>query len=158
MLNIEGFLKNENRLAFEVASELIEKPKISMMVVLFPILLINFIGDSRIYKYKVEFFLKEYMFLKNLVSSLLKEESLSDDELKKRLESILFKEAKYKELYNYQISEALSIKDYIYEHKIEKVMREKEIITLKSTISILSLEGDSLESSLKLLKILEKRM
>ncbi|MGL5089326.1 MAG: hypothetical protein ACRC6Z_07780, partial [Cetobacterium sp.] len=103
MLNIEEFLKKENRLAFEVASELIEKPKISMMVMLFPILLINFIGDSRVYKYKIEFFLKEYMFLKNLVSSLLKEEILSEYEFKKRLQSILFKESKYEELYNYQI-------------------------------------------------------
>ncbi|MGL6023859.1 MAG: hypothetical protein ACRC0F_04520, partial [Cetobacterium sp.] len=107
MQNTEEFLKREKDLALEVAFELIEKPKISMMVVLFPILLIDFIRDSRVYKYKVEFFLKEYMFLKNLVVSFLKEGFFSDDELKIQLKKELFKESKYENLYCLQIEECL---------------------------------------------------
>ncbi|MGL5355641.1 MAG: hypothetical protein ACRDAQ_03695 [Cetobacterium sp.] len=158
MQNTEEFLKREKDLALEVAFELIEKPKISMMVVLFPILLIDFIRDSRVYKYKVEFFLKEYMFLKNLVVSFLKEGFFSDDELKIQLKKELFKESKYENLYCLQIEECLSIKNYIFLEVDEKIMRKKELKTLKHTIDILSLKGDSFESGLKLLKILESRM
>ncbi|MGL5984801.1 MAG: hypothetical protein ACRCZ1_06020, partial [Cetobacterium sp.] len=75
VLNVEDFLKKENKRAFGIGNELIEKPKLSMMVVVFPILLINFIQDSRIYRYKKEFFIKEYMFLKNIVVQFLTEKS-----------------------------------------------------------------------------------
>ncbi|MGL6066300.1 MAG: hypothetical protein ACRC0R_04410 [Cetobacterium sp.] len=158
MQNTDEFLKREKKLALEVAFELIEKPKISMMVVLFPILLIDFIRDSRVYKYKVEFFLKEYMFLKNLVVSFLKKGFFSDDELKIELKKELFKESKYENLYYLQIEECLMIKNYIFLEVDEKIMRREELKTLKHTIDILSLKGDSFESGLKLLKILESRM
>lgn len=158
MQNTEEFLEREKDLALEVAFELIEKPKISMMVVLFPILLIDFIRDSRVYKYKVEFFLKEYMFLKNLVVSFLKEGFFSDDELKIELKKKLLKELKYEKLYNLQIEECLAIKNYIFLEVDEKIMRREELKTLKHTIDILGLKGDNFESSLKLLKILESRI
>ena len=151
---IDKFLEKETRLALEVASKLIEKPKISMMVVIFPFLLINFIGDLRIYRYKREFFLKEYMFLKKIVCELLKEKEFLDSELKERLERVLVKETRYKELYCSQIEEGIAIKKYLTGESDEVFMRSKEVETLKKTIEVLNLKGDALETSQKLLYIL----
>ncbi|MGL4868364.1 MAG: hypothetical protein ACRC5F_06225 [Cetobacterium sp.] len=157
VLNIEEFMKNENKRAFEIANELIEKPKISMMVVIFPILLINFIQDSRVYRYKKEFFIKEYMFLKNIVVQFLTEKSdISESEFLFKLENSLSKNFKYKNIYEAQIDEALSLKRYIFGENSETFMRDKEIITLNRTIESLELKDESLETSLELLSILKK--
>ncbi|MGL5918250.1 MAG: hypothetical protein ACRCYM_03290 [Cetobacterium sp.] len=157
VLNVEDFLKKENKRAFQIGNELIEKPKLSMMVVVFPILLINFIQDSRIYRYKKEFFIKEYMFLKNIVIQFLTEKSdILESEFLLKLENSLSKNLKHKNIYDAQIDEALSIRNYIAGEKSENIMREKEVVTLNRTIESLELKGDSLETSLKLLNILKK--
>ncbi|WP_293721386.1 hypothetical protein [uncultured Cetobacterium sp.] len=153
-IKTEDFLERETALALKVATKLIEKPKISMMVVIFPFLLINFIQDLRIYRYKREFFLKEYLFLKKTICELLKEKELSDTELEERIESIIVKDNKYSELYRCQIDEGIAIKKYLTGERDEMFMRSKEIETLKRTIEILKLNGDALETSQKLLNIL----
>ncbi|MGL5760729.1 MAG: hypothetical protein ACRCXS_04895, partial [Cetobacterium sp.] len=66
MQNIDIFIEEEKKRAIEISNEIIEKPRISMMVVVFPFLLINYIQELRIYRYKKEFFLKEYLFLKRI--------------------------------------------------------------------------------------------
>lgn len=151
---IDKFLEKETKLALEVASKLIEKPKVSIMVVVFPFLLINFIQELRIYRYKREFFLKEYLFLKRLVCDFLNADNLLDDELEKRLENVLVKDEKYKELYCCQIKEGMAIKRYLSGESEEVSIRFKEIETLKKTIEVLDLKGDALETSQRLLNIL----
>ncbi|MGL4971295.1 MAG: hypothetical protein ACRC45_06745, partial [Cetobacterium sp.] len=103
---------------------------------------------------KREFFLKEYMFLKKIVCELLKEKEFLDSELKERLERMLVKEERYKELYCSQIEEGIAIKKYLTGESDEVFMRSKEVETLKKTIEVLNLKGDALETSQKLLYIL----
>ena len=158
MQNIDIFMEKEKKRAIEISSEIIEKPKISMMVVIFPFLLINFIQELRVYRYKKEFFLKEYLYLKNVVIDLLKNGYLAQEELKEKIEEALIKNEEYLEFYKYQIQEALSIRDYIFQEKNEKIMRLKEIETLKKWMDIFKLEGDNLEVSLKLLNILNNKI
>ena len=158
MQNIDIFMEEEKKRAIEISSEIIEKPKISMMVVIFPFLLINFIQELRVYRYKKEFFLKEYLYLKNLVIDLLKNGYSAQEELKEKIEESLIKNGEYLEFYKYQIQEALSIRDYIFQEKSEKVMRLKEIETLKKWMDIFKLEGDNLEVSLKLLNVLNNKI
>lgn len=152
MKNIEEFMLEEKKRAINISDKIIDKPKISMMVVIFPFLLINFIQELRIYRYKKEFFLKEYLYLKNLVVKFLKNKPESD--LRKVLEKELIKDEKYLEFYEYQIQEALSIKKYIYQEENEENMRAKEIDTIKKIIEIFKLDGDKLDVTLKLLKVI----
>ncbi|MDX8336702.1 MULTISPECIES: hypothetical protein [Cetobacterium] len=152
MKNIEEFMLEEKKRAINISDKIIDKPKISMMVVIFPFLLINFIQELRIYRYKKEFFLKEYLYLKNLVVKFLKNKPESD--LRKVLEKELIKDEKYLEFYECQIQEALSIKKYIYQEENEENMRAKEIDTIKKIIEIFKLDGDKLDVTLKLLKVI----
>lgn len=62
MQNVDIFIEEEKKRAIDISNEIIEKPKLSMMVVIFPFLLINYIQELRVYRYKKEFFLKEYLF------------------------------------------------------------------------------------------------
>ncbi|MGL4211030.1 MAG: hypothetical protein ACRCRT_05745, partial [Cetobacterium somerae] len=86
MQNVDIFIEEEKKRAIEISNEIIEKPKISMMVVIFPFLLINYIQELRVYRYKKEFFLKEYLFLKNMVVDLLKEGYSSSEKIKIEIE------------------------------------------------------------------------
>ena len=154
MQNVDIFIEEEKKRAVEISNEIIEKPKISMMVVIFPFILINFIQKLRVYRYKKEFFLKEYLYLKKIVTDLLKNGCSNQQELKEKIESFLIIDEKYIEFYEYQIQEALTIRDYIFQEKSEKIMRLKEIETLKKWMDIFKSEGDNLEVSLKLLNVL----
>ncbi|MEG2256179.1 MAG: hypothetical protein RSA05_07165 [Cetobacterium sp.] len=158
MQNVDIFIEEEKKRAIEISNEIIEKPKVSMMVVIFPFLLINYIQELRVYRYKKEFFLKEYLFLKNMVVDLLKEGYSSSEKIKIEIEKLLIKDEKYLEFYKYQIQEALSIKKYIFQEESEKIMRLKEIETLKKWMDIFEVDEESLGVSLKLFKTLNNKI
>lgn len=158
MQNIDIFIEEEKKRAIEISNEIIEKPRISMMVVVFPFLLINYIQELRIYRYKKQFFLKEYLFLKRITVDLLKKGYLSSEKIKTQIEKVLIKDEKYLEFYRYQIQEALSIKKYLFQEESEKIMRLKEIETLKKWIDVFEVDKESLEVSLKLLKALKNKI
>lgn len=149
MQNVDNFIEEEKRRAIEISNEVIEKPKISMMIVIFPFLLINYIQELRVYRYKKEFFIKEYLFLKKIVVHLLKEGYFSSEKIK---------DEKYLEFYRCQIQEAISIKKYILQEESEKVMRLKEIETLKKWMDIFEADEESLGVSLKLLRTLNNKI
>lgn len=158
MQNIDIFIEEEKKRAIKISNEIIEKPKISVMVIMFPFLLINYIQELRVYRYKKEFFIKEYLFLKKIVVNLLKEGYSSSEKIKKQIETILIKDEKYLEFYKCQIQEALSIKNYIFQEESEKVMRLKEIETLKKWIDMFEVDKESLGVSLKLFETLKDKI
>ncbi|WP_297434440.1 hypothetical protein [uncultured Cetobacterium sp.] len=158
MQNVDNFIEEEKRRAIEISNEVIEKPKISMMIVIFPFLLINYIQELRVYRYKKEFFIKEYLFLKKIVVHLLKEGYFSSEKIKDEIEKLLIKDEKYLEFYRCQIQEAISIKKYILQEESEKVMRLKEIETLKKWMDIFEVDEESLGVSLKLLRTLNNKI
>ncbi len=158
MQNIDTFMEMEKKRAIEISNEILEKPKVSMLVVIFPFLLINFIQELRVYRYKREFFIKEYLYLKRVVTDIIKKGYSSTESLKNEIETILIKDEKYMEFYNCQIQEALSIRDYIFQEGSEKYMRVKEIETLRRWIDTFEVEENSLEVSFKLFKILSSKI
>lgn len=72
MQNIDIFIEKERKRAIEISNEVVEKPKVSMMIVVFPFLLINYIQELRVYRYKKEFFIKEYLYLKIMMVNIIK--------------------------------------------------------------------------------------
>lgn len=158
MQNIDTFMEMEKKRAVEISNEILEKPKVSMLVVIFPFLLINFIQELRVYRYKREFFIKEYLYLKRVVTDIIKKGYSSTESLKNEIETILIKDEKYMEFYSYQIQEALSIRDYIFQEGSEKYMRVKEIETLRRWIDTFEVEENGLEVSFKLFKILSSKI
>lgn len=158
MQNIDIFIEKERKRAIEISNEVIEKPKVSMMIVVFPFLLINYIQELRVYRYKKEFFIKEYLYLKNMMVNILKEGYFSTEEIRFQIEKNLIKNEKYLEFYEYQIQEALAIKGYIFQEESEQAMRLKEIETLKKWIDVFEVNKESLEVSLKLLQTLKNKM
>lgn len=157
MQNIDIFIEKERR-AIEISNEVVEKPKVSMMIVVFPFFLINYIQELRVYRYKKEFFIKEYLYLKIMMVNILKEGYFSTEEIKLQIEKNLIKNEKYLEFYEYQIQEALAIKGYIFQEENEQAMRLKEIETLKKWIDVFEVDKESLEVSLKLLQTLKNKM
>lgn len=158
MQNIDIFIEKERKRAIEISNEVVEKPKVSMMIVVFPFLLINYIQELRVYRYKKEFFIKEYLYLKIMTVNILKEGYFSTEEIKLQIEKNLIKNEKYLEFYEYQIQEALAIKGYIFQEENEQAMRLKEIETLKKWIDVFEVDKESLEVSLKLLQTLKNKM
>lgn len=158
MQNIDIFIEKERKRAIEISNEVVEKPKVSMMIVVFPFLLINYIQELRVYRYKKEFFIKEYLYLKIMTVNILKEGYFSTEEIKLQIEKNLIKNEKYLEFYEYQIQEALAIKGYIFQEENEQAMRLKEIETLKKWIDEFEVDKESLEVSLKLLQTLKNKM
>lgn len=158
MQNIDTFMEMEKKRAIEISNEILEKPKVSMLVVIFPFLLINFIQELRVYRYKREFFIKEYLYLKRVVTDIIKKGYSSTESLKNEIETILIKDEKYMEFYSCQIQEALSIRDYIFQVGSEKYMRVKEIETLRRWIDTFEVEENGLEVSFKLFKILSSKI
>lgn len=158
MQNIDIFIEKERKRAIEISNEVVEKPKVSMMIVVFPFLLINYIQELRVYRYKKEFFIKEYLYLKIMTVNILKEGYFSTEEIKLQIDKNLIKNEKYLEFYEYQIQEALAIKGYIFQEENEQAMRLKEIETLKKWIDVFEVDKESLEVSLKLLQTLKNKM
>lgn len=158
MQNIDIFIEKERKRAIEISNEVVEKPKVSMMIVVFPFLLINYIQELRVYRYKKEFFIKEYLYLKIMMVNILKEGYFSTEEIKLQIDKNLIKNEKYLEFYEYQIQEALAIKGYIFQEENEQAMRLKEIETLKKWIDVFEVDKESLEVSLKLLQTLKNKM
>ena len=158
MQNIDTFMEMEKKRAIEISNEILEKPKVSMLVVIFPFLLINFIQELRVYRYKREFFIKEYLYLKRVVTDIIKKGYSSTESLKNEIETILIKDEKYMEFYSCLIQEALSIRDYIFQEGSEKYMRMKEMETLRRWIDTFEVKENGLEVSFKLFKILSSKI
>ena len=158
MQNVDNFIDRERKRAVEISNKIIEKPKISMLVVVFPFLLINFIQELRVYRYKKEFFVKEYLYLKKVVVETLRNGYFSSESMKNEVENIIMKDKKYEEFYKYQIQEALTIRGYIFQEESEKNMRLKEIETLKKWMDTFELKKDNLDVSSKLFKVLSNEI
>lgn len=151
-MRIKEFEKEEEKRAIKISNEIIEKPKISILVVIFPFLLINFIQDMRIYRFKKEFFIKEYLFLKKAIIGLIEE----DIDIKIGLEKVLFRNKKNKEVYISQLNEGMEIYKYLNGEVSKKSIRLKELETLEKVIKNISDNNELKEVSLKLKLILEK--
>lgn len=154
MLNLKEIESQEWERAYEISKELIEKPKPSMLMFIFPFVLMPFIQELRAYKIKREFFLKEYMYIKNIVFDELKN-GWDYLNIEKNIRIKIFKNDVCEKLYHYQYEEAICTLHYFLERTKEKDLRKKEILTLEKTIEILNLKDEALEISFKLKKILE---
>lgn len=151
-MRIKEFEKEEEKRALKISNEIIEKPKISILVIIFPFLLINFIQDMRIYRFKKEFFIKEYLFLKKAIIGLIEK----DIDIKIGLEKVLFRNKKNKEVYISQLNEGMEIYKYLNGEVSKKSIRLKELETLEKVIKNISDNNELKEVSLKLKLILEK--
>ncbi|MBC2850833.1 hypothetical protein H5J22_05210 [Cetobacterium sp. 8H] len=154
MLNLKSIESQEWERANEISKELIEKPKPSILMFIFPFVLMPFIQEMRAYKLKRELFLKEYMYIKNIVFEELKN-GWDYINIEKNIRIKISKNNVHEELYKCQYEEAICTLQFFLERVKEKEMRKKEIFTLEKTIEILNLKDEALELSLKLKKILE---
>ncbi|MEG0069458.1 MAG: hypothetical protein RR693_06700 [Cetobacterium sp.] len=154
MLNLKEIESQEWERACEISKELIEKPKPSMLMFIFPFVLMPFIQEMRVYKLKRELFLREYMYIKNIVFDELKN-GWDYLNIEKNIRVKISKNNVHEELYKCQYEEAICILNYFLEKVKEKELRKKEILTLEKTIEILNLKDETLELSFKLKKILE---
>lgn len=157
MLSLKKIESQEWERAYEISKELLEKPKPSMLMFIFPFVLMPFIQEMRAYKVKRDIFLKEYMYIKNMIFEELRN-GWDYLNIEKNIKVQIFKGEKYEELYRFQYEEAICTLDYFLERVKEKEFRKKEIVTLEKTIEILNLQGEALELSFRLKKILEKKM
>lgn len=147
-----------------IAEKLIEKPKLSVMMILFPLLFLTFVTQMKRYRLRREIFRKEYLFTRELVLEFLKIEERDRERAVEYFRDRIFKNCEYEnieKLFEAQCAEAIEI----YQ-RYEKILEEREELlfsqeiksaelnTLQISREIFQLDWENLELSYKLEKIL----
>lgn len=145
-----------------IAERLIEKPKLSVMMIIFPLLFLTFVTQMKRYKLRREIFRKEYLFTRELVLEFLKTEER--EKAAEYFRSKIFKNCEIEnieKLFEAQCAEAIEIYqryEKILEGKDESLLSKEikaaELNTLQISREIFQLDWENLEFSYKLEKIL----
>lgn len=145
-----------------IAERLIEKPKLSVMMIIFPLLFLTFVTQMKRYKLRREIFRKEYLFTRELALEFLK--TKEREKAAEYFRSKIFKNCEIEnieKLFEAQCAEAIEIYqryEKILEGKDESLLSKEikaaELNTLQISREIFQLDWENLEFSYKLEKIL----
>lgn len=131
--NYKTILKNEERIARKVTSEIIEKPQISPWMILIPILFVPYLQRYEKYKHLVDSFSQGYLFTKKLAletAMSMVRDGISKDQAHANVVTSIQHESHAKkhisEIYQKQIKET----ELLVEHFYQLLQGEGEKIAL----------------------------
>lgn len=157
----------EEQRAAKIAEKLIEKPQLSIMMILFPLLFLTFVTQMKRYKARREIFRDEYLFTRKLALEALRTVE-NREQIEEYFRKNIYKECEIENidrLFEAQCREALELyKKYeklitdIEGEKnfISEEVREAELNTLLISREIFQLDLESLALNCKLEKILKE--